>query len=100
MYPKAHAVERPASDVCFYLQAATTVDELQAQGRWAVLDAEGQQATFEAAVPVPKFRPPDKAAAVAGALPIVTAAYKYDTTGSCLIQPDRCIQPRLHRWTG
>ena len=53
-----------------------TVDELQAQERWAATDAEGQQAPFEAAVPVPKFRPPDKAAAVARALPLVTAAYR------------------------
>lgn len=59
-----------------FLQAATTVDELQAQDRWAAPDAEGQLAPFEAAVPVPKFRPPNKAAAVARALPIVTAAYR------------------------
>ncbi|KAL0024884.1 hypothetical protein WJX79_010740 [Trebouxia sp. C0005] len=58
------------------LQAATTVDELEARMRWEAANAGGRNAAFGAAVPGPRFKAPDTAAAVARALPIVTAAHK------------------------
>lgn len=44
--------------------------------RWETANADGKNAAFDPAVPLPKFKPPDKAAAVARTLPLVTAAYK------------------------
>ena len=58
------------------VQAPTTIDELEARRRWETANADGQDAAFHAAVPGPRFRAPDAAAAVARALPIVTAAYR------------------------
>ena len=61
---------------CDALQAATTVDEVEARMRWEAANADGRNANFDAAVPGPRFKAPDTAAAVARALPIVTAAHK------------------------
>lgn len=58
------------------LQAATIVDEVEARMRWEAANADGKNATFDAAVPGPRFKAPGTAAAVARALPIVTAAHK------------------------
>lgn len=58
------------------VQAPTTVDELEARRRWEAANADSQDAAFHPAVPGPRFRAPDAAAAVARALPIVTAAYR------------------------
>ncbi|KAL0044796.1 hypothetical protein WJX82_009971 [Trebouxia sp. C0006] len=58
------------------LQAATAVDEVEARMRWEAANAAGRNATFDAAVPGPRFKAPNTAAAVARALPIVTAAHK------------------------
>ena len=55
------------------VQAPTTIDELEARRRWETANADGQDAAFHAAVPGPRFRAPDAAAAVARALPIVTS---------------------------
>lgn len=64
--PKSHCM----------LQGATTVDEVEARMRWETANADGKNAAFDPAVPAPKFKAPDKAAAVARALPIVLAAYR------------------------
>jgi len=61
---------------CDALQAATTVDELEARMRWEAANADGRNAAFGAAVPGPRFKAPDTAAAAARALPIVIAAHK------------------------
>jgi len=61
---------------CDALQAATTVDELEARTRWEAANTDGRNAAFDAAVPGPRFKAPATAAAVARALPIVTAAHK------------------------
>ncbi len=53
-----------------------TVDEVEARMRWEAANADGRNATFDAAVPGPRFKAPGTAAAVARALPIVTAAHK------------------------
>lgn len=58
------------------LEAATPVDELEARMRWEAANAGGRNAAFGAAVPGPRFKAPDTAAAIARALPIVTAAHK------------------------
>ncbi|KAL0032922.1 hypothetical protein WJX77_006479 [Trebouxia sp. C0004] len=58
------------------LQAAATVDELEARTRWEAVNANGRNAAFDAAVPGPRFKAPATAAVVARALPIVMAAHK------------------------
>ncbi len=44
--------------------------------RWEAANADGRNAAFGAAVPGPRFKAPDTAAAAARALPIVIAAHK------------------------
>ncbi len=44
--------------------------------RWETANADGKNAAFDSAVPRPKFKAPARAAAIARALPIVTAAYR------------------------
>ena len=60
------------------LQGATTVDEVEARMRWETANADGKNAAFDPAVPGPKFRAPDRTAAVARASPLVAAAYRSD----------------------
>ena len=60
-----------------FLQAATSMDELQAQTRWAAFEADSSdRISFDSEVPQPKFKPPDQATSVARALPVVSAAYR------------------------
>lgn len=69
-------ISQSVQSPCDALQAATTVDELEARTRWEAADAGGKNSTFDAAVSGPRFKAPGTAAAVARALPIVTAAHK------------------------
>lgn len=58
------------------LQGATTVHEVEARMRWETANADGNNAAFDPAMPGPKFKAPDKTAAVARALPVVAAALR------------------------
>lgn len=54
-----------------------TVDEIEARMRWETANADGKNAGFDPAVPLFKFKALDRAAAVARALPLVTAAHRW-----------------------
>ena len=59
------------------------MDEVEARMRWETANADGKNAAFDPAVPGPRFKAPDKAAAVARALPFVTAAYRSEPLLPC-----------------
>ena len=59
-----------------FLQGGTTVDEVEARMRWETANADGKNAGFDPAAPLFKFKALDRAAAVARALPLVTAAHR------------------------
>ena len=51
--------------------------------RWETANADGKNAAFDPAMPGPKFRAPDRTAAVARALPLVAAAHRSGPFLSC-----------------